>query len=232
MGLSDVLKRQSCRKEEGNGRIRIGNGRDRAGSGGTGAAGRRQRNRTVRRQPGGEGSCGTGGAAADGAPGSRRSRGEAPADFWNKLSRETGVPVGQLLHGVWKGAEERSGAGSQEARRDPAHASDGKQSEQKRDADIRGLLREFPDIQAKEIHQEVWDEVRRGGTLLEAYRNWTARHLREENQRLKASMSAGPANLRNRSPQRGAAAHQRKRHRQGCVSGSAAGRRRTVETAC
>ena len=163
MGLSDVLKRQSCRKEEGNGRIRIGNGRDRAGSGGTGAAGRA----------------------------GRRQR--------NKLSRETGVPVGQLLRGVWKGAEERSGAGSQEARRDPAHASDGKQSEQKRDADIRGLLREFPDIQAKEIHQEVWDEVRRGGTLLEAYRNWTARHLREENQRLKASMSAGPANLRNRS---------------------------------
>ena len=132
-------------------------------------------------------------------PAADAREGEAPADFWNRLSRETGVPAGQLLRGVWKGAEERSGAGSQEARRDPAHASDGKQSEQKRDADIRGLLREFPDIQAKEIHQEVWDEVRRGGTLLEAYRNWTARHLREENQRLKASMSAGPANLRNRS---------------------------------
>lgn len=77
--------------------------------------------------------------------------------------------------------------------------NDGAEAErQRRDADIREFLREFPEVRPSEIEPEVWEKVRQGKSLVSAFRSRKEEKLLEENSRLRARLQTEDANARNR----------------------------------
>ncbi len=65
----------------------------------------------------------------------------------------------------------------------------------KRDeGEIRRFVRAFPQVRGEDIPREVWERVREGVGLTEAFLGYEARRLREENERLRR---AGEQRARN-----------------------------------
>ena len=65
-------------------------------------------------------------------------------------------------------------------------------------ADIQEFLREFPDVKPSDIGEEVWREVRRGRTLVSAFRRRREEQLTEENQQLRSQLEISGRNASNR----------------------------------
>ena len=57
-----------------------------------------------------------------------------------------------------------------------------------RDEDLVAFVKEYPGLDSASIPQTVWDAVKGGGTLLEAYGRHERAQLREDNRRLKEEM--------------------------------------------
>ena len=56
------------------------------------------------------------------------------------------------------------------------------------DAECVAFVQEYPGVDVKTIPQSVWDAVRGGGSLMEAYGKHERTRLREENSRLQQEM--------------------------------------------
>ncbi len=69
--------------------------------------------------------------------------------------------------------------------------------------DIRNFLQTFPDVKPAEIPRDVWSDVQRGRSLVEAYQGWQGRQLQAENQRLRQALEASEQNIRNRAQSAG-----------------------------
>lgn len=53
------------------------------------------------------------------------------------------------------------------------------------EGEVRRFVRAFPEVRGEDIPREVWERVREGESLTEAFLGWETRRLREENERLR-----------------------------------------------
>lgn len=72
------------------------------------------------------------------------------------------------------------------------------EARQRQQQDISNFLRKYPDLDPKSIPQSVWDAVRDGETLVNAYGQYESQQLRAENQRLQQQLAAFEKNNKNR----------------------------------
>lgn len=70
---------------------------------------------------------------------------------------------------------------------------------QRQDADIQEFVSRYQSVDPKTIPQSVWDAVRKGDTLVNAYGRYEVQQLREENQRLQQQLATREQNANNRS---------------------------------
>lgn len=70
---------------------------------------------------------------------------------------------------------------------------------QRQEADIQEFVSRYHSVDPKTIPQSVWDEVRKGDTLVNAYSRYEVQQLREENQRLQKQLATKEQNENNRS---------------------------------
>lgn len=65
-------------------------------------------------------------------------------------------------------------------------------------ADIDEFIRRYPSLDPKTIPQSVWEEVRNGGTLVNAYGRYETEQLKAENQRLQQQLATQKQNEKNK----------------------------------
>lgn len=70
---------------------------------------------------------------------------------------------------------------------------------QRQEADIQEFVSRYQSVDPKTIPQSVWDAVRKGDTLVNAYGRYEVQQLREENQRLQQQLATKEQNANNRS---------------------------------
>ncbi len=70
---------------------------------------------------------------------------------------------------------------------------------QRQEADIQEFVSRYQSVDPKTIPQSVWDAVRKGDTLVNAYSRYEVQQLREENQRLQQQLATKEQNANNRS---------------------------------
>ena len=70
---------------------------------------------------------------------------------------------------------------------------------QRQEADIQEFVSRYQSVDPKTIPQSVWDAVRKGDTLVNAYSRYEVQQLREENQRLQQKLATKEQNANNRS---------------------------------
>lgn len=70
---------------------------------------------------------------------------------------------------------------------------------QRQEADIQEFVSRYKSVDPKTIPQSVWDAVRKGDTLVNAYSRYEVQKLREENQRLQQQLATKEQNENNRS---------------------------------
>lgn len=68
----------------------------------------------------------------------------------------------------------------------------------KRDADFLAFAKAYPDVKAMDIPKEVWSEVAKGTSLIDAYGRHEAAQLKIENQRLRSELETARQNNENR----------------------------------
>lgn len=70
---------------------------------------------------------------------------------------------------------------------------------QRQEADIQEFVSRYQSVDPKTIPQSVWDAVRKGDTLVNAYGRYEVQQLRDENQRLQQQLATKEQNANNRS---------------------------------
>ena len=70
---------------------------------------------------------------------------------------------------------------------------------QRQEADIQEFVSRYQSVDPKTFPQSVWDAVRKGDTLVNAYSRYEVQQLREENQRLQQQLATKEQNANNRS---------------------------------
>ncbi len=70
---------------------------------------------------------------------------------------------------------------------------------QRQEADIQEFVSRYQSVDPKTIPQSVWDAVRKGDTLVNAYSRYEVQQLRDENQRLQQQLATREQNANNRS---------------------------------
>ena len=70
---------------------------------------------------------------------------------------------------------------------------------QRQEADIQEFVSRYQSVDPKTIPQSVWDAVRKGDTLVNAYSRYEVQQLRNENQRLQQQLATKEQNANNRS---------------------------------
>ncbi len=74
-----------------------------------------------------------------------------------------------------------------------------READQRRNADFAAFISAYPDVQAKDIPQEVWQSVRQGQSLVTAYAMHDAKAARAEIARMKAEAETARKNAENRA---------------------------------
>lgn len=69
---------------------------------------------------------------------------------------------------------------------------------QRQEADIQEFVSRYQSVDPKTIPQSVWDAVRKGDTLVNAYSRYEVQQLREENQRLQQQLKTNQKNEENK----------------------------------
>jgi hypothetical protein len=69
---------------------------------------------------------------------------------------------------------------------------------QRQEADIQEFVSRYQSVDPKTIPQSVWDEVRKGDTLVNAYGRYEVQQLRDENQRLQQQLKTNQKNEENK----------------------------------
>jgi hypothetical protein len=72
------------------------------------------------------------------------------------------------------------------------------EEKEKRESDFLAFVKTYPDVKATDIPSDVWKEVGKGATLMDAYGKYEASQLKAENQRLQSELSALRQNDENR----------------------------------
>lgn len=68
----------------------------------------------------------------------------------------------------------------------------------RQEQDVRNFLQKYPNVDTKTIPASVWQEVRKGELLVDAYGRYEMEQLRAENQRLQQQLGAKAQNDKNR----------------------------------
>lgn len=71
--------------------------------------------------------------------------------------------------------------------------------ENRRNADINAWLEGHKDVDPKTIPQSVWEDVRKGDTLVNAYGRYELQQLKEQNARLQQQLKTQEQNARNKA---------------------------------
>jgi hypothetical protein len=103
------------------------------------------------------------------------------------LARQQGIDVDTARARVRARYQERAAAKAAQNVSKPQDPE--AEAEARRKADIEAFLREYGHVKPEDIPQEVWDKVREGATLVDAYRSYEIAQLKAENQRLKQEMA-------------------------------------------
>lgn len=70
---------------------------------------------------------------------------------------------------------------------------------QRQEADIQEFVRRYQQVDPKTIPQSVWDDVRRGESLVNAYGRYEVQRLKEENQKLQQQLGIKEKNDKNKA---------------------------------
>jgi hypothetical protein len=71
-------------------------------------------------------------------------------------------------------------------------------AQQRQQQDIREFVQRYPGLDPKTIPASVWQDVRKGETLVNAYGKYEMQQMREENQRLQQQLNAKAQNEKNK----------------------------------
>jgi hypothetical protein len=71
-------------------------------------------------------------------------------------------------------------------------------AQQRQQQDIREFVQRYPGLDPKTIPTSVWQDVRKGETLVNAYGKYEMQQMREENQRLQQQLNAKAQNDKNK----------------------------------
>lgn len=70
---------------------------------------------------------------------------------------------------------------------------------QRQEADIQAFIQRYQNVDPKTIPQSVWDEVRRGNSLVDAYGRFEVQRLQAENQKLQQQLGIKQKNEKNKA---------------------------------
>jgi hypothetical protein len=108
------------------------------------------------------------------------------------LAQKEGIDESVALGRVKLQRQEKALQSEREAlKRQKEQKSQEDEAEAKRQEDFLAFAKEYPDVQPKDIPQEVWLDVQAGKSLLDAY-------TKHENKRLKAELETAKLNLKNK----------------------------------
>ena len=136
---------------------------------------------------------------------------ESDIDDLERIAVEFGMKPGVLLHSIYKNLRRQRGESDAEAEANiRAERADRQLQAQKKvedqqaeiqrrqQADIRAFVEKHPNLDPKSIPQSVWEEVRQGNTLVNAYDRYETEQLRAENQRLQQQLAVQAQNEKNK----------------------------------
>lgn len=140
-----------------------------------------------------------------------KSQHETVVSDLSRIAKQFGMEPADLLHSMEKNLRRQRGESDAEAeaniraeRADRQLQAQKKLEEQqaeiqrRQQADIRAFEARYPNVNPQTIPQSVWDEVRKGEMLVNAYGRYETEQLRAENQRLQQQLAVQAQNEKNK----------------------------------
>lgn len=140
-----------------------------------------------------------------------KSQHESVIDDLGRIAKQFGMEPADLLHSMEKNLRRQRGESDAEAEAniraekatrqlDAQKQVEDQQEAAKRrqQADIRAFEARYPNVNPQTIPQSVWDEVRKGEMLVNAYGRYETEQLRAENRRLQQQLAVQAQNEKNK----------------------------------
>ena len=140
-----------------------------------------------------------------------KSQHESVIDDLGRIAKQFGMDPADLLHSMEKNLRRQRGESDAEAEANiRAERADRQlqarqqvetqqaEIQRRQQADIRAFVDKHPNLDPKTIPQSVWEAVRQGDTLVNAYDRYEAEQLRAENQRLQQQLAVQAQNAKNK----------------------------------
>lgn len=140
-----------------------------------------------------------------------KSQNEGMISDLDRIAKQFGMAPADLLHSMEKNLRRQRGESDAEAeaniRAEKADRQlqaqkqvEDREAEVKRrqQADMQAFVAKYPKLDYKTIPQSVWEDVRKGETLVNAYGRYETEQLRAENQRLQQQLAVQAQNEKNK----------------------------------
>lgn len=140
-----------------------------------------------------------------------KSQHETVVSDLSRIAKQFGMEPADLLHSMEKNLRRQRGESDAEAEANiRAERADRQLQAQKQvedqqeaakrrqQADVQAFVAKYPKLDYKTIPQSVWEDVRKGETLVSAYGRYETEQLRAENQRLQQQLAVQAQNEKNK----------------------------------
>jgi hypothetical protein len=140
-----------------------------------------------------------------------KSQHESVIDDLGRIAKQFGMEPADLLHSMEKNLRRQRGESDAEAEANIRAEKANRQlkaqkqvedqqeaAKRRQQADVQAFVARYPNMDYKTIPQSVWEDVRKGETLVNAYGRYETEQLRAENQRLQQQLAVQAQNEKNK----------------------------------